>query len=479
MPVVEVTFEGDKTGIRHLANKLGDPGPDVKIIGDPVNKNPTSITQVFYVAGDPKKTLDSWLRTFFRAGTHDTQFPQVTIGRTYTDEEFQDCLNRQVVRVDVPVPVPNEEYEGRIAVIQSEKSTLDAQLKEETERNKWAIGEVERLSKIADRVPNLEEKVVETENLRKAVQGLSAAKRKAEADAREAARRLEKVQEEYAHLSETVEEIGSTQINDPVELVLQKVGDASHSLSNASIELEKLINGESIELLLEVGRKALYEVVNGHPDLHANYKSDTEVLKAASITAPFNESEYGKANAEKYNQAKTLLPILANVTMLSEIGVVADVTKALEKEAELKKLKEDYEVKEKEHNESLKISGQLQEILKAQAKAKSFVDYLTSIENKVIPCLITADLKSKTIELSVPKANAYFNRQLGEIVDQAIASPGAVREEEHTVHYKVSVEQDILEAQAKIARGLFDAQQNQAFYKLGFKLKIHIQAKLD
>jgi len=478
MPVVEVLFEGDKTGIRHLANKLGDPGPDVKIIGDPVDKNPTSITQVFYVAGDPKKTLDSWLRTFFRAGTHDTQFPQVTINRTYTDAEFRECLDRQIERVEVPVPIPNEEYESRIVIIQSEKSTLDGQLKEETERNKWAIGEVERLSKIADRVPNLEEKVVETENLRKAVQGLSAAKRKAEGDAREAAKRFEKLQEEYAHLSETVEEIGSTRISDPVELVLQKVEDASHNLSNVSVELERLIHSESIEVLLEVGGKTLYEYVNQKSG--KSYQSTGEVLKAASVTVPFNESEYGKANAEKYNQATKLLPVLANVTMLSEIGVVADVTKALEKEAELKRIKEEYETKEKEHSDSLKISSQLRELLDAHTQAKSFVDYLTSIETKVIPCLITADLKSKTIELSVPKANAYFNRQLGEIVEQSIALPGAIGgEKEHTIHYEIPVEQNILEMQAKMARGLFDAQQTKDFYKMGFRLHIHTLAKLD
>ena len=324
------------------------------------------------------------------------------------------------------------------------------------------------------------------ENLEKANKGILGAKRKAEEDAHSNLERLKKLESDYASLSKTIEDISATKVTEPATLAMQKVSEASPSLEQTGKTLERFLqDGADTKKLLAAGDVQFYIYAN--TNLAKTFKSDEEALHVLDFSVPFEESIYAKENSAKYEQAKKVLPLLEQVSILSGLGVVTDASKALEIEAQLKTLKEDYERREKEHKENFAISGDIIPLKEYHDKAKVLVTYSATLKDKKIPSLVTLKYDTETFEVSFPKAGPFFSSQLEGVLTNALEMCGLPKDvvcsnTEGSVSYALNLKnfpkEDILQDHGRLIRALFNSQRHTSFYKLGMRLQINALATL-
>lgn len=315
---------------------------------------------------------------------------------------------------------------------------------------------------------------------------MSESKRQAEATTREIEGRYEKLDVDYKTLSEIFEEISAFATGaGPKELVLERIQKATHShVSRISEDLEMIIADLPVGDLLEAGKIPFFAYVN--QKLNTTYSSNDEVIRALSVAGPFAETEYAKANSAKYAATTKALDLVSNVDALELLGVAVDRTKMLEREAGLKEFKKEYEAQQKIHEDNLKVSGKLQGVKQFYDKSKSLVDYMCKVcgESRYIPCLVTADLAHKIVEVVFPATGKYFTSQLENTLNKALE--GMIAKDMHksdgndTIIYGMTFDDTApVVAHAEVANRLYSAQKDMDFHKLGFQLRIYTSTIVD
>jgi len=376
--------------------------------------------------------------------------------------------------------------------LKNKNTALESILAEKQETELVYQEELERLQKEMESVASLKEKAVkvdeykiELENLKKKNDGLTATKRKTEVELKTLQEEHTSLHKEYDSLSKTLEEINITKISEPIGLVLGRISESANYLMSIGGVLEDLLRDRSIiESLPQNGKPLMhfFEFVNKR--LSVNYKSDDDVSTAANVTGNFMETEYAKANIEKYAKVDKALETLANMKTMSDVfGEALDVTKLLTKEDELKAFKKEFENNAITHEQKSLVSRNLQEFREEYNSIKNLDEYLTRVQDQdktTIPCLIATNLTTNEIEIALPKSE-YFLKQLEPILKNSVGGAIEFDKSHHNdvMCYKVQMPEGINAEPSKMARALFTEQQQQEFYKLGFKLQIYTIAKLD
>ena len=204
----------------------------------------------------------------------------------------------------------------------------------------------------------------------------------------------------------------SERSDDPLKVAYSMIGKISSELVKYN-ELEKMLGEEikQVQEIIDLGSKPLYVFVN--KELTKEYTADSQLQ---TDTTKFEETEYGKANAEHYGKLQGALDKLKQIRDGAELleGIV-DLEKLSAKEAELNQFKKDYETRLAEHNSNLKIAESISCLKKAHDLAKAFHEYKEQHLTKTveIPILVTASpSENQFITEIVMPSGGYVAKQV-------------------------------------------------------------------